>query len=160
MPAVIGCEARKGRLRAYTADGHDGKVWLSDDFVYASEKVGEEARGRGAARRHVPVLVSVTAPGGDQYANVADPGQRALVRRHAAPHVAARRAEGRRRLGRAPDGVSCGVQRRLYQVFGVADRTVNGVYSFCLLRLGIRLSLSFVSSEPKSDSEVRSGSAQ
>ena len=132
MPAVIGRESRKGRLRAYTADGHDGKVWLSDDFVYASEKVGEEARGRGAARRHVPVLVSVTAPGGDQYANAADPGQRALVRRHAAPHVAARRAEGRRRLGRAPDGVSCGVQRRLYQVFAVADRTVNGVYSFCL----------------------------
>ena len=94
--------------------------------------MGEEARGRGAARRHVPVLVSVTAPGGDQYANAADPGQRALVRRHAAPHVAARRAEGRRRLGRAPDGVSCGVQRRLYQVFIVADRTVNGVYSFCL----------------------------
>ena len=51
MPAVIGCEARKGRLRAYTADGHVGKVWLSDDFVYASEKVGEEARGRGAADR-------------------------------------------------------------------------------------------------------------
>ena len=46
MPAVIGREARKGRLRAYTADGHDGKVWLSDDFVYASEKVGEEARTR------------------------------------------------------------------------------------------------------------------
>ena len=94
MPAVIGRESRKGRLRAYTADGHDGKVWLSDDFVYASEKVGEEARGRGAARRHVPVLVSVTAPGGDQYANAADPGQRALVRRHAAPHVVARRAVG------------------------------------------------------------------
>ena len=109
MPAVIGREARKGRLRAYTADGHDGKVWLSDDFVYASEKVGEEARGRGAARRHGPVLVSATAPGGgDQYVNAADPGQRPLVRRHAAPHVAARRAEGRRRLGRAPDGVSCG----------------------------------------------------
>ena len=87
-PAVIGCEARKGRLRAYTADGHDGKVWLSDDFVYASEKVGEEARGRGAARRHGPVLVSATAPGGgDQYVNAADPGQRPLVRRHAAPHV-------------------------------------------------------------------------
>ena len=51
MPAVIGREARKGRLRAYTADGHDGKVWLSDDFVYASEKVGEEARGRGGAAR-------------------------------------------------------------------------------------------------------------
>ena len=131
MPAVIGREARKGRLRAYTADGHDGKVWLSDDFVYASEKVGEEARGRGAARQHGPVLVSATAPGGgDQYVNAADPGQRPLVRRHAAPHVAARRAVGRRRLGRAPDGVSCGVQRRLYQVFGVADRTVNGVYSF------------------------------
>ena len=93
MPAVIGREARKGRLRAYTADGHDGKVWLSDDFVYASEKVGEEARGRGAARRHGPVLVSATAPGGgDQYVNAADPGQRPLVRRHAAPHVAARRA--------------------------------------------------------------------
>ena len=73
MPAVIGREARKGRLRAYTADGHDGKVWLSDDFVYASEKVGEEARGRGAARRHGPVLVSATAPGGgDQYVNAAD----------------------------------------------------------------------------------------
>ena len=82
MPAVIGREARKGRLRAYTADGHDGKVWLSDDFVYASEKVGEEARGRGAARRHGPVLVSATAPGGgDQYVNAADPGQRPLVRR-------------------------------------------------------------------------------
>ncbi len=93
MPAVIGREARKGRLRAYTADGHDGKVWLSDDFVYASEKVGEEARGRGAARQHGPVLVSATAPGGgDQYVNAADPGQRPLVRRHAAPHVAARRA--------------------------------------------------------------------
>ncbi len=102
MPAVIGCEARKGRLRAYTADGHVGKVWLSDDFVYASEKVGEEARGRGAARQHGPVLVSATAPGGgDQYVNAADPGQRPLVRRHAAPHVAARRAVGRRRLGRA-----------------------------------------------------------
>ena len=95
MPAVIGREARKGRLRAYTADGHDGKVWLSDDFVYASEKVGEEARGRGAARQHGPVLVSATAPGGgDQYVNAADPGQRPLVRRHAAPHVAARRAVG------------------------------------------------------------------
>ena len=86
MPAVIGCEARKGRLRAYTADGHDGKVWLSDDLVYASEKVGEEARGRGAARQHGPVLVSATAPGGgDQYVNAADPGRRPLVRRHAAP---------------------------------------------------------------------------
>ena len=105
MPAVIGREARKGRLRAYTADGHDGKVWLSDDFVYASEKVGEEARGRGAARRHGPVLVSATAPGGgDQYVNAADPGQRPLVRRHAAPHVArcgaasARTRPGRRQL--------------------------------------------------------------
>ena len=108
MPAVIGREARKGRLRAYTADGHDGKVWLSDDFVYASEKVGEEARGRGAARRHGPVLVSATAPGGgDQYVNAADPGQRPLVRRHAAPHVAAARR-----------AVACGAA-------SVADRTVN-----------------------------------
>ena len=92
MPAVIGREARKGRLRAYTADGHDGKVWLSDDFVYASEKVGEEARGRGAARRHGPVLVSATAPGGGdheyQYVSTRRiPGPAALVRRHAAPHA-------------------------------------------------------------------------
>ena len=49
MPAVIGREARKGRLRAYTADGHEGKVWLSDDFVYASEKW--ERRRAAAARR-------------------------------------------------------------------------------------------------------------
>ena len=38
MPAVIGREARQGRLRAYTAQGlgdaADKKVWLTDDFVY------------------------------------------------------------------------------------------------------------------------------
>ena len=28
MPAVIGREAREGRLRAYTAEGKDGKVWF------------------------------------------------------------------------------------------------------------------------------------
>ena len=116
MPAVIGREARKGRLRAYTADGHDGKVWLSDDFVYASEKVGEEARGRGAARRHGPVLVSATAPGGgDQYVNAADPGQRRWY--DDTLLLTWRRGALWGGVGSdAPDGAAVGKQRRLYQV--------------------------------------------
>ena len=52
MPAVIGREAAKGRLRAYTSDGADGKAWLVDDFVYAAaEKSSPSPKGRAAERR-------------------------------------------------------------------------------------------------------------
>ena len=53
MPAVIGREAAKGRLRAYTSDGADGKAWLVDDFVYAAAEKSspkEEAAERRAPR--------------------------------------------------------------------------------------------------------------
>ena len=53
MPAVIGREASKGRLRAYTSDGADGKAWLVDDFVYAAAEKSspkEEAAERRAPR--------------------------------------------------------------------------------------------------------------
>ena len=52
MPAVIGREAARGRLRAYTSDGADGKAWLVDDFVYAAaEKSSPSPKGRAAERR-------------------------------------------------------------------------------------------------------------
>ena len=64
MPAVIGREAAKGRLRAYTPDGADGKAWLVDDFVYAAAEKSSpkgRAKGRPAERRAPP-----NAPDGEE----------------------------------------------------------------------------------------------
>ena len=69
MPAVIGREAAKGRLRAYTSDGADGKTWLVDDFVYSAGEPSSSPKdkGRAAKRRAPPTSRPPLADaGGDQ----------------------------------------------------------------------------------------------
>ena len=53
MPAVIGREARKGRLRAYTS-GDDSKTWLVDDFIYSAAEPSQRDEGRAAEQRAPP----------------------------------------------------------------------------------------------------------
>ena len=78
MPAVIGREAAKGRLRAYTSDGADGKAWLVDDFVYAAAEKSSR-KEEAAERRAASTAVSRGARGADIVARARRTGSRALA---------------------------------------------------------------------------------